>query len=177
MARIPTPTTGSKVGIVYSTVNKHVRMHVYVDSDAEWATWEANLPPGCSIAYVPMSAHHAGHDVFHQAIATAVGLPTVEQMFTDGICAVVDNKTGLVEQTIMADALIDTLPGKTLINDQNVKVGDSWDHSTQQFTTPSVILPPKDVGIVRLVPEVRMEISWYPSGTIGTPSGTILSGG
>src|SRR5882672_6351092 len=112
-----TPITASKIGIVFSTGKKHLRGHIYVDSDSEWPAIESAIAaiPGLSIVFIPMSEHHAGHDAFHKSIATAIGVPTVEQLFTDPRCAVIDNATNMVEHIIMADDSIDTLPGKTII--------------------------------------------------------------
>lgn len=143
---VRTPENGSKVGIIYSTSNKHVRAHVYVDSDDEWAQIEANLPAGTSIVYIPMSSHHAGHDTFHQDIATALGHSTVTQQFTDPRCVIIDNNSLTVEHVIMADASIDTIQGKTLINHQIADVADVYDPVLRQFTRASVTLPPK-VGV------------------------------
>ena len=139
----PTPPTGSKVGIIYSTVKLHVRAHIYVDSDAEWPQIEATLPVGTSIAYVPMSAHLGGPDTFYPAIATALGHATPTQQFTDPRCVVIDNVALTVEQVIMADDSIDTLPGKTLINHQLADVGNAYDPVLRQFTVPSYTLQPK----------------------------------
>lgn len=112
----PTPVTANSVGIIFTTGKNHVRAHVYVDDDSEWAAIRANLPAGFGLALIPISAHHGGHDTFHQAIATALGHATVTQQFTDPICEVIDNVTGQVEQLIMADDSIDKIPGKTLRN-------------------------------------------------------------
>ncbi len=138
-----TPTTGSKVGIIYSTGKKHVRGHIYVDSDAEWPTIQANLPAGCSIVFVPMSSHIAGPNQFYTDLATAVGLPTMAQQFTDPRCVVIDNISNIVEKIIMADDSMDTMQGKTLINHQSAQVGDVYDPILKQFTRASVILPIK----------------------------------
>src|SRR5258708_19773600 len=99
--RIMTPTTGSKVGIIYSTGKKHVRGHIYVDSDAEWPTIQANLPAGCSIVFVPMSSHIAGPNQFYTDLATAVGLPTIPQHFTDPLFFVIDIISNLFYKIIM----------------------------------------------------------------------------
>jgi hypothetical protein len=138
-----TPTTGSKVGIIYSTGKLHVRAHIFVDSDAEWPQIEATLPSGCSIAYVPMSAHLGGHETFYPAIAAALGHASPTQQFTDPRCVVIDSGSLTVEQIIMADDSIDTLPGKTLINHQLADIGNTFDPVLQQFTVPSYTLPAK----------------------------------
>src|SRR5215831_7503878 len=142
---IPTPTTASKVGIVFSTGKKHQRGHIYVDSDAEWPAIQAAIQatPGLSLTFVPMSSHLAGPDQFHQDIATAIGVPTAAQLFTDPRCAVIDAQTLLVEQVIMADDSLDTLPGKILVNDSQAMPGFSWNTVTKQFTTLQVTLPIK----------------------------------
>lgn len=141
----PTPTTASNVGIIFTTNKKHVRAHVYVDSDAEWTAIQANLPAGFSLAFVPMSAHLAGHDTFHSTIATTLGLATVAQQFTDPRCVVIDNVSLLVESVSMLDDSVDgpQYPGKTLINHQIADVGHSYNPTTKQFTAPSFILPAK----------------------------------
>lgn len=139
----PTPLTGSQVGIIYSTGKLHMRQHIYVEDDSQWAQIQANLPAGCSLAFVPMSAHLAGHDTFHQAIATAIGVPTAAQLFTDPRCVVVDNVSLTVEQVILADDSIDTIPGKTLINHAVAAVGHTYNPTLQQFTAPASVLPPK----------------------------------
>lgn len=137
-----TPTTANNVGIIFTTGKNHVRAHVYVDSDAEFAAIQASLPAGFGLALVPMSAHLGGHDTFHQAIATSLGLATMAQQFTDPCCAVIDNISLTVEQVIMADDSMDTIQGKTLVNVQNVPVGSTYNTVTKQFTIP-VITPVK----------------------------------
>lgn len=138
MSFTPTPTTGSQVGIIYSTVNKQMRQHIFVDSDAEWPAIQANLPAGCSIAFVPMADHLAGSDSFHQAVATAIGVPTAAQLFTDPLCAVIDN-TNTVVDLIMADASIDSVPGMTLVNTSTAGIGWAYNPQTQVFTGPAPV--------------------------------------
>lgn len=137
-----TPVNARHVGIVYSTKNKHMRRHVYVEDDALWPQIEASLLPGESLAYVPMSYHHAGHDVFHQAIADAIGVPTKEQLFTDPRCVVID-ETNTVVDVIMADADIDIHP-MTLVNHAEAVHGDKWDSVSRKFTRASHTLPAKE---------------------------------
>jgi hypothetical protein len=136
-----TPTTGSKVGIVISVGKKHVRGHIYVDSDAEWPAWQAAIAtdPNLSLIFVPMASHLAGSDQFHQDVAAAVGV-TLTQMLGDPRCVVVDNASNMVEQVIMADDSIDTLPGKTLVNHQLATVGSTYVPATQTFIIP--VIPP-----------------------------------
>ena len=55
-------------------------------------------------------------------------------------CAVVDN-TNTVAYCIAADALVDSIPGHTLINHPTVKEGDTWSPSTKLFTRPSFTGP------------------------------------
>ena len=137
-----TPITGSKVGIVFSTGKKHVRGHIYVDSDAEWTAIQTaiNAIPGLSLTFVPMNSHLAGHAQFHQDIATAIGVPTATQLFTDPRCVIVDNVSNMVEHVILADDSIDTIPNKTLVNHQTADVGYSYNPILKLFTAP-VVLP------------------------------------
>lgn len=140
---ISTSTISSKVGIIYSVGKKHVRAHVYVDSDNEWDEIEGKLPVGLAMAYIPISAHYAGHHAFYSAIATALGHSTITQQFTDPRCVVIDSTTNIVEQVILADDSFDNIPGKILINHQRAGVGHTYNPKTKQFTKPPYVLRAK----------------------------------
>lgn len=63
----------SLVGIVYSKALGHVRQHVYAEDDhAEFDLVAKSLQPGEAMCFVDIAHHHAGHDVFYQAIRDAV---------------------------------------------------------------------------------------------------------
>lgn len=117
-----------------------MRQHIFVENDSQWS--QIPIPPGCSIAFVPMSSHVAGQDTFHQAIATAIGVPTATQLFTDPRCVVIDS-TNTVISVIMADAGIDKIQNMTLINHQTAQIGHTYNPATQQFTAPGYTLPAK----------------------------------
>jgi hypothetical protein len=67
-----TPLTASKVGIVYSKATGLVREHIYVENDWQFDTHRNRLHPNEDLCFVDIVHHHAGHDVFHQAIRDSV---------------------------------------------------------------------------------------------------------
>lgn len=146
----PTPTTGSKVGIVYSTGRmKLICGHVYVDSDGEWPAWEAAMAerPEFGFFYVDMAHHHAGHDVFYQAINDAMlarhGVNAVQHGDPSANCAVIDPATGVVESVIRADDSIHSFPGRILKNHPGVQVGHVYNSITGKFKVPAYTLAAK----------------------------------
>lgn len=158
----PTPTTGTKIGIIYSAGNKHVRGHVYVDDDAEWPAWEAAMAarPEFGFLYVDMAHHHGGPEVFYPAINDAMvakhGVNAVQHDDPAGNCAVIDPATGLVEAVIRADDAIDALPGKMLRNHPTAAPGHVFNPVTGKFKVPAHILPAKPGRAAIVVPEIEI---------------------
>jgi hypothetical protein len=122
----------TKVGIVYSTGNFHIRSHIFPDDDSELNN-PAHVGPGEAMVTIPLSSC-TDHDTMNTAIVAAVpgtiGNPR---------CVVIDNITGIVEQVIMADASIDALPGKMLKNHATAQQGDVWDFVLLHFTRASFV--------------------------------------
>ena len=138
----PTPLTASKVGIVYGIKSGHVRRHIYVDHDSHFAA--ECLLPGEAICFVDINHHHAGHDVFHEAIRDAVtahgGVDAVLFPGEPGsrMFAHVDPATGVVDAIIMADPDIDTNLSEWVEHPHGtVGRGHVYDRSTGTFTDPN----------------------------------------
>jgi hypothetical protein len=137
----PTPTSASKVGIVYGKVSGHVRRHIYVDSDDAFANHENALLPGEAICYVPIADHNAGHDVFHQSIRDNVQADGgVTAVLTTGepgarMFAYVDPVTNLVSNIAMADPNIDQNLNNWVEHPLGtVDLGYSYNSTTKVFT-------------------------------------------
>lgn len=60
------------VGIVYDKLTGQIRRHIYFDHDYQIPIHQNAMHTTEAMCFVPMSAHHAGHEVFHQAIKDSV---------------------------------------------------------------------------------------------------------
>lgn len=138
----PTPLTASKVGIVYGARSGHVRRHIYVDQDPDFE--RETLLPGEAMCFVDIAHHHAGHDVFHQAIRDAVaahgGVTAVVFHGEPGsrMFAHVDPVTGVVDAITMADPDIDTNLQEWVEHPHGtVAPGHVYDRASATFSNPN----------------------------------------
>jgi hypothetical protein len=112
----------TKFGAVCSTTNALVRRYVYPDSDAQMNA-AANVGPGETLVLVsigPYPNSAAWQAAINAAITTALGKAPGNPR-----CAVIDSN-GNVVAAIMADPLIDSVAGMTLILDANAGPGWTW---------------------------------------------------
>lgn len=121
MARTQIGPNITKVGIVYGARTGIVRRHIYAeDNESEYD--RELLLAGEAFCFVDIAHHHAGHNVFHQAIRDAVkahgGVDAVLFHDEPGIAAhrhvQVDPVTNQVTNYTIADLNIDNVKHVTL---------------------------------------------------------------
>lgn len=133
------------VAIIYGAKSGHVRQHVYAEHDHfEYEIVHSYMLPGEAMCFVDITHHHAGHDVFHQAIRDAVkahgGVDAVLFAHEPGarLFAHVDPQTGIVGSIIMADPDIDKNLDEWVEHPYGtVAVGHIYDRANGTFTNPT----------------------------------------
>jgi len=134
--------------IFYATESKQIRGVLVPESDEELQTLNPKAPKGESLLVVPAFENPNGmYDPANNQYVIDYVTQATGVIPPDPSCVVVNDK-GVVEGIIAADATLDILPDKVLVQKYNpdIAIGCTYNEKSGEFTVPAKIVPSK-IGI------------------------------